>query len=181
MTKEQAFLANGEIANGVSFERHELIDHSDFLIGTVHIWVWRKELGGAEVLIQKRSLSKAVKPGMLDISAAGHIDEGEATIDAAIREAQEEIGLIMEKDKLEFAFRLRKTNVANCIAAVYLYEVDSLFEPEFDDGEVESAHWYPMNEFRELLSNPEAHDFSNHGKGYFTLLLERLEIAQDQN
>lgn len=177
MAKEQALLVNGEIAHGVSFERHELVDRTDFLVSTVHIWVWRKSSTGAEVLIQKRSPSKAVKPGMFDISAAGHVDEGETSIAAAIRETQEEIGLVAELDKIEFAFRLRKTNVANCIATVYLCQVDSSFIPKFDDGEVESTKWFSMSDFRKVIENPEIYDFSNHGEGYFTLLLERLEIA----
>lgn len=180
MAKEQAFLANGEVAVNVAFERRDLIDHPDFLVGTVHVWVWRRGVSGAEVFVQKRSSHKTVKPGMLDISAAGHIDTGESALSAAIRETKEEIGLTMQEDEIEFAFRLRKTNVANCIATVYLYEVGHSFEPTFDDGEVEAVSWFPIDELKGMLHEPEAHNFSNHGKGYFTLLFERLEIAQGE-
>ncbi len=179
MAKEQAVFRNGEVAPGSGFERSQLVNHPELLVSTVHIWIWRHTQKGFEVLLQKRSLSKAAKPGMLDISAAGHVDAGESSIDAAVREAKEELGLVIDREAIEFAFRLRKTNVPNCIATVYLYRVDELFSPSFDDGEVESVEWLRLPAFQALLNDPEAHNFSNHGKGYFTILLERLEIAQE--
>ncbi len=176
--KEQAVFRNGEVAPGAGFERSQLVKHPELLVSTVHVWVWRLTGSGLEVLLQKRSLTKAQKPGMLDISAAGHVDAGESSLDAAVRETKEEIGLAIQKDKIEFAFRLRKTNVPNCIATVYLYQADESFLPVFNDGEVSSIEWFSLPAFQELSSDPDAHNFSNHGKGYFTLLLERLEIAQ---
>jgi len=179
MAKEQAVLVNGELAPGAGFERSRLVNHPELLISTVHIWIWRYAQRGLEVLLQKRSLTKTERPGMLDISAAGHVDTGESSIDAAVREAKEEIGLTIEKETIEFAFRLRKTNVPNCIATVYLYRVDDSFLPKFNDGEVASIEWLALPAFQELLREAERHNFSNHGKGYFTMLLERLEIAQE--
>ncbi|WP_299158112.1 NUDIX domain-containing protein [uncultured Tenacibaculum sp.] len=56
---------------------------------TVHIWLYTTN---QQVLLQKRSLTKKVFPGLWDISVAGHVAAGEEIKKAALREIQEEIG-----------------------------------------------------------------------------------------
>ena len=46
-----------------------------------------------ELLLQQRSLNKDVQPGKWDTSVAGHIDIGETPVEAALREALEEVGV----------------------------------------------------------------------------------------
>lgn len=46
-----------------------------------------------ELLLQKRSLTKDNNPGLWTLSATGHVDQGESTDTAAIRELKEEIGI----------------------------------------------------------------------------------------
>ena len=46
-----------------------------------------------ELLIQKRADTLASSAGKWDSSSAGHVDEGEEYIKAALREAEEEIGV----------------------------------------------------------------------------------------
>jgi isopentenyl-diphosphate Delta-isomerase len=72
---------------------------------TVHVWIVREN---NFVLLQKRSLSKEVFPGLWDISCAGHIDAGELSLDAAIRELNEELGIRTSKDELQFLFATRQ-------------------------------------------------------------------------
>lgn len=64
---------------------------------TVHIWIYTKN---EKILLQKRALTKKVFPGLWDISVAGHIGAGESVLDAAIREVQEEINLLLTKKEL---------------------------------------------------------------------------------
>jgi len=59
-----------------------------------------------QFLIQQRSNEKLTRPGQWDITA-GAVDSGEDSLVAAIRETQEEVGLILKKDKLHFLFRDR--------------------------------------------------------------------------
>ena len=174
MAKEQAFLANGLMAIGTAIERENFCDHPELLVSTIRLWAWRRVRNGLEVLVRKRSMSKKSYPDMLDISAAGHRDEDEETIVSVIREAREEIGREVDPQNLEFAFSLRKINVSNCIATVYLYGVDDQFVPHFDDGEVESAEWLGFADFSKITSDSESNNFANHDTGYFTLLPERL-------
>jgi isopentenyldiphosphate isomerase len=71
---------------------------------TVHIWV-RNRAG--DILLQKRPLSKEAYPGYWDISCAGHIDIGEESFDAALRELKEELGLIADKEIVSFLFSIQ--------------------------------------------------------------------------
>jgi 8-oxo-dGTP pyrophosphatase MutT (NUDIX family) len=176
VTKEQAFASNGQALDSIALERSELVGHRNLVAGTTHVWLWRRVDGRVEVLLQKRSMSKKNAPGKWDISAAGHIDEGETALETAVREAREELGLEAEKEKMYFVFSIRKTNIMNIIASIYLYEVDDDFTPTFHDGEVDTVDWKTIDEFADMVKNPDDHNIANHGEGYFTVLLERLKM-----
>lgn len=101
-------------------------------MGASHVWLWRLRNGKKELLLQQRSRNKATWPGYFDISAAGHIDGGESPLQSAKREAQEELGLDIATDNLQYIFSLRTPAAKNEIDHVYLYEVDLTFEPSFE-------------------------------------------------
>ena len=69
---------------------------------TVHIWIIRKTEEGFDVLLQKRSEKKDSYPGCYDISSAGHVTAGDEYESAAIREIEEELGIKMDEDELEY-------------------------------------------------------------------------------
>lgn len=47
-----------------------------------------------EVALQKRSLTKDTSPGFYTMSTSGHVAKGESYLQAALREMEEEIGVI---------------------------------------------------------------------------------------
>jgi isopentenyldiphosphate isomerase len=59
---------------------------------SLHVWVILEAEAGPAVLFQRRSLTKDTHPGKVDASVAGHVRAGE-TVEASLREAEEEIGL----------------------------------------------------------------------------------------
>ena len=61
---------------------------------TAHVWLFTTD---GEILLQQRALSKEICPGLWDVSAAGHVDTGEAIEDAAIRETFEELNYKLSK------------------------------------------------------------------------------------
>ena len=71
---------------------------------TVHIWFYT---ASGEVLLQKRAASKETFPGLWDVSVAGHVQDGETPVQAALREILEEIGLRASADDLDFLGRFR--------------------------------------------------------------------------
>lgn len=67
----------------------------------VHIWIYNDK---GEILMQKRAMTKAVYPGVWDISAAGHVAAGETMEEAALREIKEELGKDEEAINLKEIF-----------------------------------------------------------------------------
>lgn len=99
---------------------------------TVHMWVVRKrEDGGVDVLLQKRSKDKDSYPGCYDISSAGHVQAGDDFESAALRELEEELGIKALREDLRF-IGLHESYISSSfwgqpyknreISAVYLYE-----------------------------------------------------------
>ncbi len=68
----------------------------------IHILVLNQQ---GQMLLQKRSQNKDTEPGKWDSSVGGHIGFGQSYEEAAIREAQEEIGVTLES--LHFLYDLR--------------------------------------------------------------------------
>mgnify|MGYP001050837068 FL=1 len=66
---------------------------------TIHVWIINDK---NEVLLQYRCADKKLYPNMWDTSFAGHIDAGESSIQAVIREGKEELGIDVDLEKLEF-------------------------------------------------------------------------------
>ncbi len=64
----------------------------------IHIWVVRDD---DLVLLQRRSLAKDLEAGRLDVSVGGHYRAGELFIDV-LREAEEELGLVLRPGQLEY-------------------------------------------------------------------------------
>jgi isopentenyldiphosphate isomerase len=54
------------------------------------------------VLFQKRSMKKKVLPGVWSTGCAGHVDYGSTVIETAIRELEEELGVKVDEEELEF-------------------------------------------------------------------------------
>ncbi len=62
--------------------------------GLIHriVFIWVLDEHG-KALLQKRSAKVETFPNCWDVSAAGHVDEGEDYVDAAKRELKEEVGI----------------------------------------------------------------------------------------
>jgi isopentenyldiphosphate isomerase len=68
---------------------------------TFHCWIVGERAGFRFVLLQLRSKEKKNYPDFLDITAAGHLETGEAPLDG-IRELQEELGVTISSAALQF-------------------------------------------------------------------------------
>ena len=100
-----------------------------------------------EVLLQKRSKSKKSNPGKWGI-CGGKINIEETQLDAIIRETLEEIGIILEKDKLEV---IRKAvNYKCCFTIFYTKRNIDINECKLKKDEVDEVKYFKLEEVETL-------------------------------
>ena len=95
----------------------------------IHIWVVGRDNGDDFLILQRRSLDKDTSPGRLDPTVGGHLGAGES-IEAAMREAHEEIGISISPADVAFAGTRRAVNeepgvVDRELQYVYFYRHDA--------------------------------------------------------
>lgn len=59
-----------------------------------------------EILMQKRSSNKKVYPNLWSIFVKGHVQSGESSIDACIRELSEEVGINITGNELNYLYTI---------------------------------------------------------------------------
>jgi isopentenyldiphosphate isomerase len=129
---------------------------------TVHVWV-RNAAG--QLLLQQRADLKETNPGLWDVSVAGHVSAGQTSLEAALRELEEEIGLCVLEDELQYLFTVQSEQsdqeghyIDREFQDVYLLQKEvqlgSLFA---DPNEVKALAWIESAVLRKLAEsrNPE--------------------------
>ena len=142
---------------------------------TVHIWAFDDN---HRVLFQVRSRVKENNPGLLDTSCAGHISAGDSSVNAAVRELREELGVHKSSRDLEYLFEATHESVLN--GGSYLdnefYDVyriklsaDEIASLVPQPGEVEGFVWMTREEFfAKHKMHPEK--FVDHPKDFQWLM-----------
>lgn len=149
----------GEIWQEYDFNGERLggIDPNDFdeanikLFGGAAIMLYRLRDSEVEFLFQHRSKFLKGNPDKWDVSAGGHVNLDEPVLDTAVRETQEEIGVVIDKNLLEFAGAYVRWNV---MINLYFYDWgERADEFSFDDQEVEEVKWIKYSELESFLPN----------------------------
>lgn len=100
-------------------------------------------------LIQQRSDQKATRPGQWDLTA-GAVDAGETSRDGAVREVQEEVGLILPKQALRFLFR---DCWRSCFHDVYYMQMPFTLEDcTMQESEVQALRLVSEDQLMDLVS-----------------------------
>ena len=141
---------------------------------TSHIWIYNSQ---GEILLQLRSTEKPLYPNMWDISAAGHVAAGEDPITSGLREVEEEIGLKLTENDLDF-WMMRKVKAIfreiknNEFYYVYFFQFDgNIDQLTLQKEEVQKIQFLPIDIIeKELKSNPEK--YVPHGDYWFDVLHE---------
>jgi isopentenyl-diphosphate delta-isomerase len=105
-------------------ELYDLVNENNKLLGTtkakslvhkdgdwhraVHVWVVNSQ---KQILLQKRSATKELSPNLWDLSMGGHISAGEDPVTAALRELQEELGMQVNREQLEYLFLSKEETI----------------------------------------------------------------------
>ena len=114
-----------------------------------------------EILLQTRN-DQVMFPNMMDISFSGHIQAGETSVEAAIREGKEELGIDLEIDKLQYLFSCREYGevdgyIENEIDDVFIYRKDILLdEYSFYDNEVKEVSYVSIEKFKRMVETHSA-------------------------
>lgn len=122
---------------------------ADEIVGVSVVFLYRHGEDGLEFLWQRRSEKIDRYPGDWDISAGGHINLGETRIEAAVREAHEEIGAEINADELGLV--TMRPFSKNRFAWVYLVDyTDKAEDFHFDDEKVSEVRWIKYSEMKKF-------------------------------
>jgi isopentenyldiphosphate isomerase len=177
----QGYDEQGRPVSGVGLTKRQCGDGA--LHGASHVWIWRLREGQPEILLQRRAPGKPTWGGFLDISAAGHIDQDEDPVQAALRETEEELGLRLNPDDLSLIgvrrARLKHGEIIeNEFQWLYLVELTSDAELALQKAEVHSTVWHGLEQVRVDVTSPQPHDhYVPHGAAYFANVLEAVKYA----
>lgn len=168
------------VLNGTPMEMFDIIDKNGNPTGlikergvvhregalhaTSHIWIARKnDKSSFDILLQKRSSNKDSHPGCYDISSAGHIGAGDTPLNSALRELQEELGIIAKPEHLkEFGVQYKNYEgefygkpFRDCQRSIlYLYtEPVDASTITLQESEIESVIWMDYLEALQALRN----------------------------
>lgn len=113
---------------------------------SVHVWILNSK---GEVLIQKRNENLKRNPGKWAYTG-GIVDEGETSLEGAIRETKEELGINVE-DKIEYLLSFKRERG---FVDVWLVKYDIDIENITLQGEeVSEAKWVSIKELKELMNS----------------------------
>lgn len=112
-----------------------------------------------KALLQMRTAQKETYPNCWDVSAGGHVDEGEDYETAARRELEEELGLstatleALSGYQTQSAFEWRRLKRFN---RVYKTVIEEDAELRLQASEVSKISWFEIDEIKELIAkHPE--------------------------
>lgn len=126
--------------------------HEDWWYLCIHAYLVNSD---GLFLIQQRAMTKEYFPGIWDITCGAAL-AGESSLDAAIRETKEELGL----DVSDFeSFFVGTSHCYDCINHVYFFKGDfSLGDLTLQKDEVMNAKFITKDELLRLIENSEFKD-----------------------
>lgn len=123
---------------------------------------------GDEVLLQKRCATKDSYPDTWDLSCGGHITAGEDSLETAVRELEEELGLKVRPEELEFVGSFKASArpapdfINNSFNDMYILRTEAgISELRFQEEEISALKYVPIREFREMAMGLDASSGSN--------------------
>ena len=101
------------------------------------------------LLMQQRSINKDSNPGKWDVSAAGHVSSGQTSIEAAIREVSEELGIEIDEKELKYILTYKNSRqIKENYMDKQIYDCYIVNKEEIDikdikvqESEVEQVKW----------------------------------------
>ena len=143
----------------------------------VYIWIVNDK---GEILLQRRSPKKKDNPNMWDISVAGHLSAGGASIDGAVREVKEELGIDVLENQFQFlgtvknARKHTETFINNTFGDVYIcrlsLDIDAV---KLETDEVAEIRYFSIQELKDIISRNDP-TFLMHLVPYCNIIFDVL-------
>ncbi len=136
----------------------------------IEVWLFNNH---NELLIQKRSANKDSHPNLWEVSCSGHVDSGEASLEAALRELNEELGITSNATEFQFVQRFFEPAILdqgryinNEFKDLYLLPCNfSLDQFTFPPSEITALKWISITELKEQIAQNDP-QFVPHPVGY---------------
>ena len=110
------------------------------------MWIYNDR---GEILFQLRSHTKDIFPGMWDVTG-GHVQSGESYLEAAVRELDEELGVLISPNDLESLFKQRDHFGGNEFQMIYLLRWNSRIK-RIQAEEVQEVRFWNSAILKKLL------------------------------
>ena len=116
---------------------------------SVHLYIYNYK---GEFLLQKRSRNKRSLPGVWSVTC-GAVSSGENSTQAGVREAAEEVGLIIRPEDMEFVGRIKKRR---SFIDIYFVKKDfSLSDCVLQEEEVDEVRFAEPREVLAVIGSSE--------------------------
>lgn len=149
---------NGNKTGKIKTKEQIIKDRNFYRI--VNLWIINPKT--KQILIQKRSSNKEVSPNKWDLTTGGHVDAGETSLEAIIRETKEEIGIDISNDKLLKAFEVKYDKEKRNFVDIYLLEKDvDIKEITLQTCEVSDIKYFSLDKLIEAHNSKDS-NFVNH-------------------
>lgn len=120
---------------------------------SVHVWVVNAQ---KQFLLQKRSLNKKVDAGLWSV-CGGVVDSGETSVEAAVRETREEVGLCLRLEDMRLVMQCADCDPWGSLVDVWLARADcSLRNLVLQKEEVSEAAWFDVWKLHEMFVSGDA-------------------------
>ena len=148
---------------------------------SVHVWV--VDRFQKKVVLQQRSATKDTFPNRWDISAAGHIEAFSESVESAIRELAEELGLSATESELAFIFTIPAAQAelggCNCFEDVYvLLRTESETNFHVGEAEVSAVRWESWDTLRRRLNEEHNDEYVPRTAKYTEALFAYFDTLQ---
>ncbi len=140
-------------------EERNIIHEKGIWHREVAVWIMNKK---GEILLQKRAANKRQEPNKWAI-CAGHVEAGESVEDSMIREMEEELGIKVNMNQLEFLKIYKKQNdIPNDNIKNYNFQYMYFLKTNWNIEdykiqleELSEIKYVPFTEFEDIVKNKD--------------------------
>lgn len=133
---------------GRTMVRGEKMNPGEYYLA-VHIWIKNSE---GQYLIQKRSEEKTLWPGVWAVTG-GAVVSGETSLQAAMREVEEELGVRPQGNSMCFLTRIKRKD---WFTDLWLLQQDiEIADITMQPGEVDDVRWSTADAINDMVKRKE--------------------------